>query len=237
MFDLEAYDGKGWEKRARGEALQPDEELPENDQMVCVYGDSDVDVTKDLGPDFWNQTQVKPLNTSYSVTADSWPEINIHGSGLVVNYPPIKIEKKELLERSKNYFVCYKSFILQKFSNFNYWKLTVEHVDPGQGKKHIENLYIQDNPCDTAGAVTGLYDLPVGTTRNLVPKSHIADDPNNPTLNSGSTGERVARSHERCGYKSWLDDLVVVAVKINGEHWGDTSSTLKYTLMSDDAQF
>lgn len=207
-FDLTGLDGASW----------PNSTPDFGGQMVCVYGLTDQDVKTQLGNNFYNQVQTLPLGTSYSTA--TWPNIAINGGGAVTAYPPIKLDKDgELVPGSKNHFVCYRSFILQKFSNGKQWHLTVNRNDP-QGAQGIQHLYIQDNPCDTFGAATGLYELPNGATLELVPRN----------LQAGPTGTRSGNNPERCGYKSWLDDLVVVAVKVNSDLWGKSTANLTYTL-------
>lgn len=199
--------------------------------MTCVYaanGDDGKPFLDDdklqLNDNFYNQVQVLPLGTEYELSADSWPNINVVGGGPVTSYPPIKIGTNgELVANSKNHFVCYKSFLLQKFSNGGKWDLTVSRSDADPSKS-IEHLYIQDNPCDTAGAPTGLYALGNGQSTHLVPLD----------LQTGPTGTRSAAAAERCGYKSWLDDLVVLAVKVNGDNWGQSTANLTYTLTTTD---
>lgn len=207
-FDLTALDGPNW----------PNSGADFGNQMVCVYGLREDDVNTQLGDNFYNQVQTLPLGTSYSVA--TWPNIVINGGSQVTAYPPIKLDKNgELVPGSKNHFVCYRSFILQKFSNGKRWELTVSRNDP-QGAQGIQHLYIQDNPCDTFGAATGLYALPNGATLQLVPKN----------LQAGPTGSRSNNNPQQCGYKSWLDDLVVVAVKVNADLWGTSTANLTYTL-------
>ena len=207
-FDLTGLDGEGW----------PTSDPDFMGKMVCVYGRQDQDVKTQLGDNFYNQVQTLPLGTSYSVA--TWPNVTINGGGTVTAYPPIKLNQDgELVPGSKNYFVCYRTFILQKFSNGTQWDLTVTRNDPDQAQG-IQHLYIQDNPCDTFGAATGLYELPNGATLHLVPGN----------LQAGPTGSRSGNNPERCGYKSWLDDLVVVAVKVNSDLWGKSTANLTYTL-------
>jgi hypothetical protein len=211
-FDLTAMDGPNW----------PNSGADFGGKMVCVYGLEDDDVKTQLGDNFYNQVQTLPLGTSYNTA--TWPNITINGGGLVTAYPPIKLDKNgQLVPGSKNYFVCYRSFILQKFSNGKQWDLVVSRNDP-QGAQSIQHLYIQDNPCDTFGAPTGLYELPNGTTLHLVPRNQ------SPDLQAGPTGSRSKDKPQNCGYKSWLDDLVVVAVKVNSDLWGRSTANLTYTL-------
>lgn len=220
LFDLTALDGPGWAGRATSGAG-----VDFGGQMVCVYGLQNTDAVSQLGDDFYNQKQILPLGTSYNLTAASWPNISVNGGGVVNTYPPIRIGANgELVTGSKNYFVCYRTFLLQKFSNGTSWDLTVQRKDDVNRPRAIKNIYIQDNPCDSAGAATGLYRLggseAAGQPLHLVPKS----------LNFGPTGSRTPAARERCGYKSWLDDLIIVALPVDGELNGDNTATLEYTL-------
>ena len=221
LFDLTALDGPDWAARAAGKAGGVDF----GGQMVCVYGLQDTDAVTPLGDNFYNQKQIFPLGTSYDLSATSWPSITVKGGGVVNTYPPIRIGANgELVTGSKNYFVCYRTFLLQKFSNGTSWDLTVKRVDDVTRPRAIKNIYIQDNPCDTAGAGTGLYKLggseAAGQPLHLVPKN----------LNFGPTGSRTPEARSRCGYKSWLDDLIIVALPVDGELNGDNTAALQYTL-------
>jgi len=184
------------------------------------------DVTSQLGDNFWNQVQVLPGGTYY--LPDGWPNIRPVGWGTVTSYPPIELDEEgELVEGSKGYFVCYKSTILQIFSNWDYWDLVVTREDTtDQG---IEHLYIQGNLCSTFGQATGLYDLPDEASRHLIPKD----------MNFGPTGTHTVGADlpEECTGKSWLDVLVVLAVKVNADRYGTNQADLTYTLFSADAQF
>ena len=220
LFDLTALDGINWAARAASGAA-----ADTGGQMSCVYGLQNTDAVTQLGDNFYNQKQVLPLGTSYNLSAASWPNISLNGGGAVNTYPPIRIGANgELVANSKNYFVCYRTFLLQKFSNGTSWDLTVQRTDDVTRPRAIKNIYMQDNPCDTAGAGTGLYKLggseAVGQPLHLVPKN----------LNFGPTGSRTGTSRERCGYKSWLDDLIIVALPVDGELNGDNTATLQYTL-------
>ena len=221
LFDLTALDGPDWAARATGKVGGVDF----GGQMVCVYGLQDTDSVVQLGDNFYNQKQILPLGTSYNLSAASWPNISVNGGGVVNTYPPIRIGANgELVTGSKNYFVCYRTFLLQKFSNGTSWDLTVKRVDDVTRPRAIKNIYIQDNPCDSAGAATGLYKLggseAAGQPLHLVPKN----------LNFGPTGSRTPEARSRCGYKSWLDDLIIVALPVDGELNGDNTATLEYTL-------
>ena len=214
VFDMTPLDGAAW----------PNPVFDFEGEMVCVYGSSPTDVL--VGGGFFGQQQVLPLGTYYGV-APGWPDIEIldfvnKGTPLepVTSYPPIQFDADgELIPGSKDHFVCYRTFILQKFSNGSQWQLTVERTDADGTLQHI---YIQDNPCDTFGAGTGFYEL-LDQPLKLVPTG----------LGTGPTGARSAVNPERCGFKSWLDDLVVVAVKVNADQNGDNAATLRYTLTTD----
>lgn len=211
VFDVTSLDGMEW----------PNSTPDFAPYMACVYGSSETDVL--VGGGFFGQQQVLPLGTFYAVGPDGWPDIEIvNDTGLVTAYPPIQFDAAgELVPGSKNHFVCYRTFILQKFSNGEQWDLSVERTDtnylgvPGA----LQHIYIQDNPCDTFGQGTGFYEL-AGEPIQLVPEA----------LGTGPTGFRSAENVENCGYKSWLDDLVVVAVKVNADYNGDNAAVLKYTL-------
>jgi hypothetical protein len=205
-FDVTSLDGEGWPNATPDFAPY----------MVCVYGSSETDTL--VGGGFFGQQQVLPLGTFYAVGPNGWPEIDVVGdTGVVTAYPPIKFDTAgELVPGSKNHFVCYRTFILQKFSNGSQWDLSVKRIDEAGTLQHI---YIQDNPCDTFGQGTGFYELLEQPIR-LVPLA----------LGTGPTGFRSAKNPEVCGYKSWLDDLVVVAVKVNADYAGDNAAILQYTL-------
>ncbi|WP_027481418.1 hypothetical protein [Deinococcus pimensis] len=218
-FDLSALNGTNW--GADGPNVGSDF----GGKMVCVYGNQTTDVVEQLSsPEFYGQTQTKPLGTSYDMY--SWPKIKVNGGDVVTSYPPIQIGANgELKPGSKNYFVCYRSFILQKFSNGGRFDLTVTRSDAGSDVNNINHLYIQDNPCYAGTAAqapaTGLFELKAGAPAlHLLPVS----------LQTGPTGTRSDDDNARCGYKSWLDDLVVMAVKVNGDRAGDNTATVTYTL-------
>lgn len=228
-FDLSYLDGAGWEDRAYGRA-----ELPAGG-YACVYVTGN-DVVSNLGEgNFWGQTQVVPGGIAYAGT--TWPGVKLvyFGNGLggdvvaadrVVTYPPIRFDANGMLVTgSKEYFVCYQTFVIQLFSNFRNFDLQVErHDTTGQS---IQHLYVQGNTCAEFGAGTGLYDLPNGAMRHLLPK----------TLTAGPTGSRVGPSGVCDANSSWTDVLGVLAVKVNSDLYGDSVANLTYTLVSSDTAF
>lgn len=185
---------------------------------ACVYAVSE-DVKSDLGWKFWSQEQVLPGGTSYDMASDG--TVTISGDR-PYNYPPALFADGELVEGSKNHFVCYQSFMIQLFSNFDNWDLQVERDDTGVDQP-IEHLYVQGNVCSDYGEETGLYALNNGELVHLIPK----------TLTAGTTGDRV---NETCGNvnTSWLDVKAVIAVKVNSDYHGESVAKLTYTLMSSD---
>jgi hypothetical protein len=225
-FDLTALDGDDWAARAASGAQ------PTDFGYACVYV-SGADVVNGLGSAFWGQTQVIPGGIAYA--ADTWDQIHLvyFGNGLsgnvpdgerVVTYPPIRIGADgKLVEGSKEYFVCYQTFVIQLFSNWDYFRLQVSRTDTtDQG---IEHLYVQGNTCNEFGSGTGLYDLPNGQTRDLLPRA----------LTAGPTGSRNAAG---CNpNSSWMDLLGVLAVKVNADHFGTSTANLTYTLLSSDTTF
>ncbi len=218
LFDLTGLNGTNWASRAASGA-----NVDFASQMVCVYGLQDTDSISQLGDNFYNQKQYLPLGTSYSPQA--WPNVKINGGPIVNTYPPIRVGANgELIQGSKNYFVCYRTFKLQKFSNGASWDLTVQRTDDVTRPRALKHIYIQDNPCDTFGAATGFYKLGAseaqGQPLHLVPKN----------LNFGPTGSRTPTNRNNCGYKSWLDDLIIVALPVDGELNGDNTANLQYTL-------
>lgn len=229
-FDLRALDGTGWADRAVSG------EMPSGFDLACVYVTGN-DVENVLGSTYWGQTQVVPGGIAYH--AATWDQIyleyfgNDHSGPVppearVVTYPPIRLDANgELVPGSKGYFVCYQTFVLQLFSNFDFWDLQVRRTDTA-GVQPIEHLYVQANTCSDYGAGTGLYALDNGMFVHLIPK----------TLNAGTTGEEALTNTAACGLNtSWLDVLGVLAVKINADHYGTSVANLQYTLMSSDAQF
>jgi len=228
-FDLTALDGSGWADRASSG------ELPTGFGLACVYVTGD-DVVSGLGGTYWGQTQVVPGGIAYH--ASDWDSIYLEyfGNGKsgvvptsaqVVTYPPIRLDANgELVPGSKGYFVCYQTFVLQLFSNFNFWDLQVSRTD--ETGQPIQHLYVQGNTCADFGAGTGLYALNDSTYVHLIPK----------TLNAGTTGAIAQSTGTSCSPNtSWLDVLGVLAVKINADHYGTSTANLQYTLISSDTQF
>ena len=201
----------------------------------CAYGKPGQDgvardVANNAGANFWNQTNVSPLGTSYTPTSE-FGKITVNAGDQVTSYPPVKVDNGVVDNKSKAYFVCYRSFLLQKFSNLGNFKLSVTRDTP-TGSRGKQLMYIQDNPCDSWGQATGLYQLKPGATRELIPLN----------LTRGTTGNRSAAGAANrpplCReYTSWLDDLVVVAVVVDGDLAGDNVATLTYTLESKSAPF
>lgn len=215
----------------------------QDNTWYCAYGvgeGSDVSVATQ-GTDYWNQTVVLPLGTNYTPDKNKFGNVTVNAGAKVTSYPPIiqTSAGAEVNNTSKAYFVCYRAFIIQKFSNVGNFKLSVTRDNP-TGVMGRQMLYIQDNPCDTWGQNTGLYKLPPGSTRELIPMR----------LTEGTTGARAAgnvtftdktvTSNARTFCRqntSWLDDLVVIAVVVDGDRAGDNNAILTYTLESKATPF
>ena len=226
-FDLTALDGTGWEARAR----DLDAVSPVNYACVYVAGD---DARMTLDDNFWDQTQVIPGLVAYE--AMTWDQIKLiytttggtkvrdaSADDLVVTYPPIRLDGG-LVPGSKDFFVCYQSFIIQLFSNFDYFDLQVSRSDVPTGDQGIEHLYVQANTCYDFGTPTGLYDLPNNHMRNLLPKG----------MTAGPTGTHSGDCNPN---SSWMDVLGVLAVKVNADLYGTSTADLTYTLLSSDTEF
>ena len=199
------------------------------------------DVSTDLSADFWNQKQVLPLGTYYTPDLNQFGKVSIVAGDKVTAYPPVIVNDGKVDNKSKAYFVCYRTFIIQKFSNLGNFKLSVSRDKPAAGARGNQLLYIQDNPCHTWGKATGLYSLPVGGIRELIPK-YLTEGTTGQAASGkiDSTGARVAAPQppKYCReYTSWLDDLVVVAVVVDGDLAGDNVANLTYTLESKAAPF
>lgn len=203
----------------------------QDNTWYCAYGLPEKDgvardVSTTLGDNFWGQTQVLPLGTYYNTAA--YPNINIVAGPQVTQYPPAIIGQNGKVDNyTKSYIVCYRTFVLQKFSNVGNFRLSVTRDNPTGDTGH-QMLYLQDDPCDTWGAATGLYKVDEGKTFQLLPKN----------LTKGTTGAKVRTASDQnfCRqYTSWLDDVIVVAVVIDGDKAGMNTATLTYTLESSTA--
>ena len=225
-FDLSALDGDNW-PHSGGSPLADEETI------YCAEGLQPQDDVQAPNNNFFTQSQTLPLGTHYGISTDTWPNITVKAGAEILAYPPIRLDEKgELVPSSKNFFVCYKSFILQKFSNFPYWKLTVTRTDDPQADQAIQTVYIQDNPCHDPGT-TGLFLVEHNKPIDLLTRSIVN--------NKGTTGQAVLDAGdtiaEQCRYKGWLDDLIVVAVKVAAESHGTNRATLQFTLTSQDTTF
>lgn len=195
--------------------------------LSCVTttgADSLTDVTG-----FHSQKQAVPGGIAYK--ANNWNEIrlvyqgngksgDVPSSALATRYAPAEFDDEgRLIEGSKDYFVCYQTFIMQLFSNGDNWSLTVDRED--KTDQGIEHLYIQANTCADFGDPTGLYELPNNKGLNLLPTE----------MTNASTG-KLAQGGQCAANKSWLDVLGVLAVKVNSDKAGDSVANLTYTLTS-----
>lgn len=199
----------------------------------CAYGLADGDQASQLTPrdEFWGQTQTLPLGTAYTV--GEYPNINVVAGKKVTSYPPVELVNGKVDNKTKDYFVCYRSFILQKFSNVGNYRLSVSRDKPAGDMGH-QMLYIQEDPCNAWGQATGLYKLDEGLTKILTPKS----------MTYGTTGKQVTSAAPQTSGRnvcrkntSWLDDVIVVAVVVDGDKAGTNTAELTYTLESSASVF
>lgn len=192
----------------------------------CAQGlgnGEDVEVGMDAD-NFWGQTSTLPLGTYYTV--GEFPKIEVVAGERITQYPPVKLgDNGKVDNASKAYFVCYRTFIMQKFSNVGNFRLSVTRDDPADSAMGHQLIYVQDDPCWAWGDVTGLYKINEGATTQLIPKN----------MGRGTTGALAASTgdNNQCRkYSSWADDVVVVAVVVDGDKAGTNTAVLTYTLES-----
>ena len=117
----------------------------QDSSWYCAYGKSDKDEVSKLGNEFWNQTQTLPLGTKYDI--GTYPNISVVAGKKVTAYPPAEIVDGRVNNATKNYFVCYRTFILQKFSNVGNYRLSVSRDNP-EGDMGRQMIYMQEDPCN-----------------------------------------------------------------------------------------
>lgn len=195
-------------------------------QIVCVSGvpgEGGVigDVTQPNGG-------VWPLGTHYQV-GETLGAVQVIGGEVINQYPPVAINQTTgaVDVASKGDFVCYRSFVLEKFANTKGWDVTVTRNDV-QTELNSTPMFVQDNICADPGANTGLFPLVSGATAtDLFAGGALADYQNE------TTGAAAAAAGPICGNPtSWLNDLVVVAIEVDGNTAGTWQSNLTYTIMA-----
>lgn len=200
----------------------------QDSSWYCAYGLSDEDKVSKLDNNFWDQTQTLPLGTSYTVA--TYPNISVNAGNRVTSYPPAEMVNGKVDNASKRYFVCYRTFILQKFSNVGNYRLSVSRDRPTNDMGH-PMIYMQEDPCNAWGSPpTGLYKVDENTTTVLTPRN----------LTIGTSGRLAAATGGnnfcRAG-TSWLDDVIVVAVVVDGDRAGTNTAVMTYTLESSATPF
>lgn len=196
-------------------------------QMVCVTGLAvDGTIADQPGP----SGGVYPLGTHYTI---QFPNITVLGGNEVTNYPPIAYTGEPgtaINVGSKGDFVCYRSFYLEKFANTKGWDVTVQRTD-GQNSGGLAStpMYVQDNVCAAPSAATGMFPLANNDTVDLfanAPDSVLA-------IQNMTTGAAAEAGGTVCGQPtSWLNDLVVLAIKVDGNQAGNFNTTLTYTIQA-----
>ena len=172
--------------------------------LVCVYGFEGGDPAAGVGSTFEGAT-VFPLGTGFRQGAH--PVVVVEGAGVVMGFPPLRLDAGgQAVARSEEDFVCYRSFVLRRFSNLPGWQLTVERPADGGPAEGAFRLYIRDSGCRESGGLQGLHPLDPGERRVLADA-----DASDPCLDG---------------------DVVVLAVKIAAVRAGESPAHLVYTLMA-----
>ncbi len=176
--------------------------------ITCVYGKGARD--EETGIQYNNIPEVYPLNTSYTVNANnSEYGITIDSGGIIEVYPPIDFDlDNEVIANSKNYFMCYATFLLKGFVNSNSWSLTATREDPIAGEG-IDKLYIQSSSCEE----------PLNRKKGLFPFE------NHQSL-------LLAFGEERS-----CEHFVVLATKVIANTHGSSFTNITYTLVNLESNF
>lgn len=196
------------------------------DQMVCVYGVSD---------DVPHSGSILPRGLYYGLAGVFGTGVNIlaYGSGNTVEevtqYPSARFDDSgELIDGSKAGFVCFRTFIVQKFSNYAAgFDISVDRTGGNY------DMYVQDNSVcswndfqasgDGLGesGVTGFFAVDDGgSVSGLLPGAYSADTTGNLSSQCGGNVKG-----------GWHDDQMIVAVAIDGQQAsGVDSATLTYTI-------
>jgi hypothetical protein len=200
------------------------------DQMVCVYG-TGPDNTDFLESDGWTL----PRGLAYTLAGDFGTGVNIiefdggAAATEVTQYPPARFDDNgELIEGSKAGFVCFRTFIVQKFSNYP----SGFDISVARSGGNFD-MYVQDNsecswndfqgqPGGLGGnGVTGFFEVNDGASVDgLLPGVYSADTTGN--LSNACGG------NDKGG---WHDDQMIVAIAIDGQQAsGVDRATLTYTI-------
>jgi hypothetical protein len=167
--------------------------------LACVYGPEGGGPVSGMDP----LDPVFPLGTGFR--HGDHPAITVEGSGPVSGYPPLRLDAAgEALAESDLDFVCYRSFLLRRFSNLEGWELSVER--PATDAGGIDGLYVRDGGCAGDAGLQGLFRLDPGEQRVLASADTAAACPNG--------------------------DVVVLALEIGAVRAGETPAHLVYTLMA-----
>jgi hypothetical protein len=167
--------------------------------FACVYGSEGAGQPSGMDP----LDPLFPLGTGFRYA--DYPAITVEGSGAVSGYPPLRLDAAgEALPGSDLDFVCYRSFLLRRFSNLPGWQLSVERPTTDAGG--IDGLYVRDGGCDGDGGLQGLFRLDPGGRQVLASSDTAASCPNG--------------------------DVVVLAVEVGAVRAGETPAHLVYTLMA-----
>ena len=173
----------------------------QSETLACVYGSENPGSSTGID----SLDPVFPLGTGFRHGA--YPAITVEGSGPVSSYPPLRFDAAgEALPGSDRDFVCYRSFLLRRFSNLPGWQLSVERPATDAVAGGIDGLYVRDGGCAGDGGLQGLFRLDPGERRVLANADTAAACPNG--------------------------DVVVLALEVGAVRAGETPAHLVYTLMA-----
>lgn len=132
-------------------------------ELACVHGPDRGDVFG--GSDASGTETALPMGTGFR--RGEYPRIQVEGRGAVAGYPGLAIARDgEMQPGSDEDFVCYRTFLLQRFSNLPGWELTVER-DAVQDEGFPERIYIRNSGCTGGSELQGLVPLFAGQRLRL----------------------------------------------------------------------
>ncbi|MCA1789960.1 MAG: hypothetical protein LC667_08900, partial [Thioalkalivibrio sp.] len=146
-------------------------------EMMCVYGvrEDDWPLENFLGD---GQDSYVPLGVYYATGQDVYSDITLLGqNGATIvpltQYPPAVVpDGGELMDGTKAGFVCFRTFVLQKFSNYDAgFDLSVARTNG------TFDMYVQDNSACSIfdGGFTGFYRLDSTDPYSLLPEAYRSD--------------------------------------------------------------
>lgn len=179
-----------------GEGLQ-------SSTMACVYGPTGSDPVAATDPQLGYQTAVYPLGTGFRHL--DHPAVTVEGREPASDFPPLTMQDGgEPRPRSDEDFVCYRSFLLRRYTSASEWHLSVERP-AGDGADLPGSIYVQDAGCSDRSDLRGLFPLYAGQRQLLASSESSEPCPNG--------------------------DVIVLAVKAGAARGGESRAHLVYTMM------